>query len=1516
MNQCATKLFFKVILPLFLVTQAVFAGDDKLSGMLKEGKFSKAIEHIEKTYPAKERTVDIWLNYAEALEKSGADKQKVVAALTEAQKTQPSDPRVFAMTGEYLVRQKNYQEALKPLQKWYLLERSVKAAESMANCAMFLKDYELARDAAESALRIDSTAVEARKMLSFIYITEKDWASAAEQLEVVVAKNKDDLNYWKKLAACYEELKNRDKLIVASIRIAQLDGKDVKYRTILSSYYLEKKDEKSALPYLKELAVLTPDNAKLFRNLYQISLTNNQKKDAVLYLRNFLVLDSTDAASFKIMGDLLSEQKSADEALSAYRKALKLNPALTGMYRPYLTLLMEKKLDDELVAVIQKAAAAGEVDAPVFAYAGNILKNKNQCAGAIPFFQSALKIDVKNLSLLSSLAQCQAATGKTADALLNYQQVVMLDPEVTEEYRLLGDLLFAQKKTSEGIESYKKYLAKKPGNEEIAAVVGTYYYDKKQCGEALSYFEKVTSQKLLTFALTAKIAGCYYELENYTKAIDYYKRARLKNPPKTDLAGLLKPLAVSLEKTGALAEAASTYEAYVKLPGIVDADASYKQAFLRESTDRAAAITLYQANCTAFPKDQRNFTRLGVLLLTDKDMLTKALTALEKANTLAPDDTLMLVALCNGYNAAGNSSKELGAAQKLATLLPAHTMANSRAGTILYKNKQFSQAVPYLEKMVASQPKDIDALQMLADAYVQVKDFSKAMQQYEDVKQLRPDDVKVRIALIAAAEAAGSKDKVAAYRKELSDLDAKTVAKDSAVVDARLRLADYYFDKQQFDAAMPVYKELSVLVPKNREVVARLVEITAKKGNNTELLSWLKKYVTLDPANAKAHAQLGDLYFSQKNSDGALVEYRQAVKLDPAITGIYKNYGTLVIEKNLDDEAIPVLKGAIKNSEAEPAMYISLGRLYQKRKDYVSAIAMFKKASSDDPKNLEVLSLLGECQAANSEIANAVLTFQQVVMLNPEVSKEYKALGSLLMRQKKNDEAIKSYLEYLVKTADDTIAGTVGLYMYEKKNYKDAVKYLEMVKQPGLKTTEHLLALGDAWYQLKDCAKVCAAYGQLFTKGASESTRKIILRPLGECYEKVNEPEKAAAAYEAYTALPGVADADASYLRVFLKEKSDPKNTEALYLANIKAYPKDSRNYLRLGMFYAESKTTLTKATTYLELAVKLNSKDVAALEKLAKIWNELKNDAKELDAYAKLLALEPQRADANRRAGELYIKSKQYQKAIECLEIVAVAAPNEDTAVRLLLAEGYIAMGRKDRGADLLGKVYAVQKTNPELMARLYLLYKELGKNTEAEATIKSLIAVKSDNRYRAWYANDLIEMKRFDEARAIADAIVKSEPENLDGLMLQGKILACQNRYDDAIEQFKMVSYVKDDFAPANYERAEVYRLMKEYDRAESYYKKVLDTDPKFALAELGLARVYKAKNRMADYTTHLNKAKALEPANSKIMAELSGGAEESDAAAKPKTVEPAKIEEKSSDTTKVDKKDGAKKDAEKKK
>jgi tetratricopeptide (TPR) repeat protein len=479
-------------------------------------------------------------------------------------------------------------------------------------------------------------------------------------------------------------------------------------------------------------------------------------------------------------------------------------------------------------------------------------------------------------------------------------------------------------------------------------------------------------------------------------------------------------------------------------------------------------------------------------------------------------------------------------------------------------------------------------------------------------------------------------------------------------------------------------------------------------------------------------------------------------------------------------------------------------------------------------------------------------------------------LGDLQARLKKPDEAMKAYRQYLAKVpSDQTVAKAVGLHEHGAKKYKDALKYLAMVKDGQLKDAGYLLALGESYYHTGDFKAAAGVFATLDQKKPSTTVKKEYLKLLGECYEKTNEELKAADAYAAYTSIPNVLDADAAYKKAFFREKTDEATAVKYYSGNTTAYPKDYRNFVRLGLIYAKKKD-YTKAATTLSRASTLVDTIAVVWQSLGEVYGKAKNEDKELAAYQKLLTLQPQDLTANRRVGMILYKKNELSQAIANLEMTLTSAPN-DVEVMLTLSDAYLKTKRTKEAADLLAKARVIKKDDPKLGEQLYKLYKETGQDKKAETEIQGLIALTKDNKYRVMYVDDLMAAKRYDDANKIVNDIKAVDPENFEGLMFLAQIQRQMKKYDEAIETYKAVQYIKGFYAPALAERGDVYMLKGEPDRAKEYYEKALEADAKYAPAELGLALVAKAKKDNATYLKHLNKAKALDPKDKAVLEEL---------------------------------------------
>ena len=136
------------------------------------------------------------------------------------------------------------------------------------------------------------------------------------------------------------------------------------------------------------------------------------------------------------------------------------------------------------------------------------------------------------------------------------------------------------------------------------------------------------------------------------------------------------------------------------------------------------------------------------------------------------------------------------------------------------------------------------------------------------------------------------------------------------------------------------------------------------------------------------------------------------------------------------------------------------------------------------------------------------------------------------------------------------------------------------------------------------------------------------------------------------------------------------------------------------------------------------------------------------------------------------------------------------------------------------------------------------------------------------------MIAAGKTSDALKIAEQIRSKEPENIDVLMMIGEIKVAQKKYNDAIETYKEVLYMDQNYAPALCARANVYLLQGKLQWAETFFDRALKADPQNPLVYLGLARMAKEKKDYASYSDYLEKGRKLDPQNREIQDEMRKG------------------------------------------
>jgi pentatricopeptide repeat protein len=1132
--------------------------------------------------------------------------------------------------------------------------------------------------------------------------------------------------------------------------------------------------------------------------------------------------------------------------------------------------------------------------------AAKVYNTLNQPDNAIGMAKKALD---KNFTAEASWEYAKAciALQRPAEAKNALEKVIESDPNNQIANKELGNIYFNEGAWNKALILLKKTYKLKP-EPVLAYQIGKSYVGAgTQPDSAIAYLKEAIGKAGVPQSAGLELARAYYGQGNFAAAGQQY----LKTSDGMTAMDFYKA-ALSLEKSNNQPGAQSSYEKAVSLFG---ADRSTEALLARDKVahaflDRKAynmALGHFEFIAEADPR--ATIVPDVYFNLADAyqglDNGPQAIGSLEKAITLNKKNVEAYARLADLYAKNGMPDKAKQTFESMMSLSPNDPAIYLALGQYNLRAKKYSEALPQFEKSnnlkksaaaaegmavasfnlnrfdmtkdaaetaVTLDPNSWDARVVLTKVLVQDKNYKEAQPHLEFMVKKEPSRLEFKEQLAACYEQNGEKNK-------LLDLDKQIVAQSSSSVDSRARLARAADARGDIDGALVLYRELSFLQPKNTDVLYRLYEISMKKNNFTDAAMYIGRFLE-SKQTAEAQRDYGDVLYQLKDYDKALNAYRAALKLNPAIKGFHKRYAEIVIAKGQQDEVITALSGVVNSGEADFGTYQTMGLMYQKKGVYQKAIEMYQKALQLDPQSNEALSALASCQAASGALNDAIISYEQVVMMDTGATNEMRELGDIYFKQNNMAAAAKNYKKYFAKVpSDQVIAKRLGKYAYESQDFEGVTRYLANIQFRNDDDIDYGMMFATACIATKrnkDGIRVLETLRAMKPKGMVSRT---ILKSLADAYEKDGQEAMAAECYGAYSALPGVSDPDAAYKHAFMLEKSNSIASQKAYENNIKQYPDDYRNFLRLGLLLSSKQETLTKAAMYLKRTTTLAESVPAVWLEMGKVYGKLGSEQDELEAYRKYLQTDPQNAEANKRVGIILTHKGQLSEALIFLEIANTLTPN-DPDIMASLAKGYLSTNRKNEALDLLKKVKALRPNDTELRFQLYDLYQKTGQKDKAKDEIKELATMKRDNKYLQRYAQSCIELGDLKSAEGAVEDILATQADNIDVLMLKAKIQVLNKEYDKAVDTYKEISFIDQNHAPSMVERANVYLLQSKPKWAETFFQRALKSDPKNALAELGLARIARQNKDSSGFQEHIDRAKALDPFNDLIQDEAKKG------------------------------------------
>ena len=192
-----------------------------------------------------------------------------------------------------------------------------------------------------------------------------------------------------------------------------------------------------------------------------------------------------------------------------------------------------------------------------------------------------------------------------------------------------------------------------------------------------------------------------------------------------------------------------------------------------------------------------------------------------------------------------------------------------------------------------------------------------------------------------------------------------------------------------------------------------------------------------------------------------------------------------------------------------------------------------------------------------------------------------------------------------------------------------------------------------------------------------------------------------------------------------------------------------------------------------------------------------------------------------------------QSEKALENLEQVKVKDP-KSIHIRLKIATVYIRMGLMDKAEEVLKEAKKFDPNNLDISLALIFVYsyaqKEYELENEYEHFLKKAHEVKpKDESISEYLAQFYFYKKRPQDAIAIYETILETNPEYVEALFWLGYLYEETGRHDDAVKTWVKGLKVEPDYAPMLNSLAYTYAVDGvKLKNAEAMAKKALEIEP----------------------------------------------------------------------------------------
>jgi len=296
----------------------------------------------------------------------------------------------------------------------------------------------------------------------------------------------------------------------------------------------------------------------------------------------------------------------------------------------------------------------------------------------------------------------------------------------------------------------------------------------------------------------------------------------------------------------------------------------------------------------------------------------------------------------------------------------------------------------------------------LGVAYAEKGDFAKAMEQFNIVLKIDPNDDMANFNVARVLEERGMKDQaLAGYREVLKIGIDKLMISNAYCAIGRLLAA-----KGDYEEALDSFAQGIKLKPNNGELHISMASTLMEMGKVEDAIGVFQTAVTLKP-DAKLYNNLGLAFTSVGNAEGAMNSYKTAIWHDPNNAEAHYNYGNLLLALEKPAQAAGEYEKAIKAKPTYAKAYGNLAVALSIMGKTDEAIETNRFVISLEPNDANLYYNLAGILEGKGRVDEAIESLRKVIELVPDDLSARTDLANYLLGQGKIDEAMEEFRNVL-----------------------------------------------------------------------------------------------------------------------------------------------------------------------------------------------------------------------------------------------------------------------------------------------------------------------------------------------------------------------------------------------------------------------------------------------------------------------------------------------------------------------